>query len=74
MSEELTPLPCPFCGYTPQVSSYEYRLPSGRVYSTQWKVECVEYNCPAQPTVDWHYFTREEAVEAWNMRDGKMRG
>lgn len=61
-------LPCPFCGYMPQVSSYEYHLPLGKVYGTQWKVECMDDNCPAQPTVDWHYFTREEAIAAWNRR------
>jgi hypothetical protein len=65
-TEELKP--CPFCGYEPLVSSYEYHLPSGAVYGTQWKVECMDDNCPAQPVVDWHYFTREEAVDAWNRR------
>jgi len=70
MSVEMIPLPCPFCGYMPQVSSYEYRTPSGKPYAIQWKVECMDDNCPAQPTVDWHYFTREEAIEAWNRRDG----
>ena len=65
------PLPCPFCGYPPQVSSYEYHLPLGKVYSTQWKVECMNEHCPAQPTVDWHYFTRDEAIDEWNRREGK---
>lgn len=63
------PLPCPFCGHEPLVSSYDYRLPLGSVYGTQWKVECEFHECPAQPTVDWHYFTRDEAIEAWNRRE-----
>lgn len=33
--------PCPFCGHMPQVSSYEYHLPLGKIYGTQWKVECM---------------------------------
>ena len=60
---------CPFCGHEPQVSSYEYHLPSGKVYATQWRVECMDDLCPTQPTTDWHYFTREEAIAAWNRRD-----
>ena len=24
--------------------------------------------CPTQPTADWHYFTREVAIDAWNRR------
>ena len=59
---------CPFCGHEPQVSSYEYHLPSGKVYATQWRVECMDDLCPTQPTADWHYFTREEAIDAWNTR------
>lgn len=62
------PLPCPFCGYAPQVSSYEYCLPAGKIYGTQWKVECVNDNCPTQPVADWHYFTEEEAIAEWNRR------
>ena len=25
-------------------------------------------SCPTQPTADWHYFTREEAIAEWNRR------
>jgi Lar family restriction alleviation protein len=60
--------PCPFCGYMPQVYSYDYKLPSGKVYARQWAVECSYHECQAQPSVDWHYTTRKEAVEAWNRR------
>lgn len=63
MSIELKP--CPFCGGEATMSSYTYSL-SG--LGTQYKVECEGHDCPAQPTVDWHYWTAEEAAEAWNTR------
>ena len=66
MSDELKL--CPWCGRVPLVSSYDYRMPSGKVYGTQWKVECMSHDCPANPTVDWHYFTMAEAVAAWHRR------
>lgn len=63
MSIELKP--CPFCGGEPIMSSYTYSLSGAGI---QYKVECERHNCPAQPTVDWHYWTAEEAAEAWNTR------
>lgn len=59
----LMPKPCPFCGTMPYVESYTY---DGKW--TQYKVECYDQYCPAQPTVDWHYMTEREAIEAWNRR------
>ena len=47
------------------MSSYTYSL-SG--LGTQYKVECERHDCPVQPIVDWHYWTAEEAAEAWNTR------
>lgn len=63
MSIELKP--CPFCGGEPIMSSYTYSLSGAGI---QYKVECERHDCPAQPTVDWHYWTAEEAAEAWNTR------
>lgn len=64
MSIELKP--CPFCGGEPTMSSYTYSTLGGGY--VQFKVECENDNCPAQPTVDWHYWSEAEAAEAWNTR------
>ena len=32
----------------------------------QWVVSCENELCPAQPTVENVYYTKEEAIEAWN--------
>ena len=64
MSIELKP--CPFCGVLPTMRSYTYSTPGSECI--QFKVECENDNCPPQPTVDWHYWTAEEAAEAWNTR------
>ena len=58
--------PCPFCGREPTMSSYTYSTLGGGY--VQFKVECENDNCPAQPTVDWHYWSEAEAAEAWNTR------
>lgn len=61
-------LPCPFCGMTPVVTSYDYKTPKGTVLHRQWRVECEYHGCEVQPTADWHYMSREEAIAAWNRR------
>lgn len=54
--------PCPFCGTTPlYVEKYVY---DNRW--TQYRVGCEQHDCDAQPTVDYHYFTEQEAIDAWN--------
>lgn len=58
--------PCPFCGGEATVSSYTYSTLGGGY--VQFKVECERHDCPAQPTVDWHYWSEAEAAEAWNTR------
>lgn len=47
------------------MSSYTYSLSGAGI---QYKVECERHDCPAQPTVDWHYWSETEAAEAWNTR------
>ena len=64
----MKPKPCPFCGYEPMVSGYDYASVGGTYHAIQWKVECDHHDCPAQPTVDGHYITIDEAIEAWNRR------
>lgn len=54
--------PCPWCGTTPlYVEKYVYDNKW-----TQYRVGCEQHDCDAQPTVDWHYFTEREAIDAWN--------
>ena len=54
--------PCPWCGTTPMyVEKYVYDNKW-----TQYRVGCEQHDCDAQPTVDWHYFTEQEAIDAWN--------
>lgn len=54
--------PCPWCGTTPlYVEKYVYDNKW-----TQYRVGCEQHDCGAQPTVDWHYFTEQEAIDAWN--------
>jgi hypothetical protein len=50
------------------VSGYDYTSVGGTYHAIQWKVECDHHDCPAQPTVDGHYITMDEAIEAWNRR------
>ncbi len=60
MSKKLRP--CPWCGTTPSyVEKYVYDNKW-----TQYRVGCEQHDCDAQPTVDYHYLTEKEAIDAWN--------
>lgn len=56
---------CPWCGKQPFIHfMYVDTL------NEQWVVSCENELCPAQPTVENVYYTKEEAIKAWNTRKG----
>ena len=54
-------LPCPWCGKKPELAHYE------TFDNDEWAVACVGECCEIQPATN-SYFTREQAIEAWNTR------
>ena len=54
--------PCPFCGS-------EGKLHHKRNLGT-WIVECSNNSCPASYMIGYDYDTQEEAIAAWNRRNG----
>lgn len=54
-------LPCPFCGEDAHFVHYE------SYDNDDWSVECVNADCELEPSTRC-YFTKEQAIEAWNTR------
>ena len=62
MSDDLKPLPCPFCGVGVRaMSRYHPRDPN------EWYVSCGARDCVMQPETPT-YRTEAEAIAAWNRR------
>lgn len=59
MTDELKPLPCPFCGGNAELN--EWPEPFKPARSTLWSVRC----CKVE--TDWEE-TAEAAIAAWNTR------
>ena len=55
--------PCPFCGEMPIIHGEE----SGDYY-----IECINVGCACLPT-SCFYETKEQAIEAWNRREGEQK-
>lgn len=56
----MIPLPCPFCGASPEIGAYDGL--DGSVYY----IACDVKGCLVRPAVD--KFSAQEAMEAWNKR------
>jgi hypothetical protein len=54
------PLPCPWCGSKPKIGCIG-----------GFSIKCETDECVCQPSTDYHYATREEAIKAWNKRRSK---
>ena len=53
--------PCPFCGYTPDIDSYDFCYPAVRD-KTVWQAGCEI--CDSY-TLGW---SKNEAIKKWNKR------
>ena len=52
--------PCPFCGEIPTVGCDTFGHGC-------YHIQCANGECACMP-VSWYYPTKEEAIEAWNIR------
>ena len=58
MTDELKPLPCPFCGSLPTVRN---------VFNAFGMVDCVDVYCP-EHTHGFRGKSKDEAIASWNRR------
>lgn len=70
MTDNIEPLPCPFCGEPPCI--YE-RTPDWYDediddYRYGWQVECHGASCDITPSLRFPRHKRDDAVFAWNTR------
>lgn len=70
-AQDMTPKPCPFCGYLPSIQ-HDSRWPRSGPHEGE-RVDAFEVVCLTEDCVIYHadnvyFLTKEDAVKAWNRR------
>lgn len=65
--------PCPWCGKIPKIYKNRNKFINSNPPHEVWFGKCINDSCKIRPYTLVYYKTEQEAIKAWNTREGKSK-